>query len=150
MPSKPRTPAEYLAAVDAERKAAVEKLHRTIKKSLRGGFVDTIAYGMIGYVVPHELYAAGYHTDPEQPLPFMSLAAQKRYIAVYHMGLYDEALLAWLRDAWKQESDSKLDMGKSCIRLKKLDAIPYALIGELAAKMTAAEWVAYYEAHVKR
>ncbi len=150
MQSKAATPAEYLASLDPERKVPVTKLHHTIKENLPKGFVDTMTYGMIGYVVPHVLYPAGYHSDPKQPLPFMSLASQKNYISLYHMGLYEGALLDWLRAEWKKVSDTKLDMGKGCVRLKKVDLIPYELIGELATKMTPTEWIAHYEKNVKR
>jgi hypothetical protein len=150
MQSKAATVAEYLASLDAERKGPVTKLHRTIKRNLPKGFVDTIAYGMISYVVPHVLYPAGYHVDPKRPLPFISLASQKNYIALYHMGLYEGALLAWFRAGWKKACDAKLDIGKSCVRLKKIDTIPYDLIGELATKVTPAEWIAHYEKSVKR
>lgn len=150
MASNAKTPAEYLATLDDERKPAVTRLHRVIKKNLPKGFVDTMAYGMIAYVVPHALYPDGYHCDPKQPLPFMNLASQKNYVAVYHMGIYAGALHDGFRAAWKSACDAKLDMGKSCIRLKKIDAIPYDLIGELAAKMTPAQWIAFYEKSLKR
>ncbi len=145
MQSKAATPSEYLAALDEERRKPVSRLHRDIKAHLPKGFVDVMAYGMIGYVVPLKLYPAGYHCDPKKPLPFMNLASQKNYVAVYHMGLYDGPLLDWFRDAWSKATDAKLDIGKSCIRLKKIDDIPYDVISELASKMTPAEWIAAYE-----
>lgn len=103
-----------------------------------------MAYGIIGYVVPHTRYPAGYHSDPSQPLPFMALASRKGYVALYHMGLDDSPLLDWLRGEWKKASTTKLDVGKSCVRMKP-DAIPYDLIGELATKLTVPEWIARYE-----
>ncbi len=103
-------------------------------------------YGMIGYVVPHTLYPKGYHCKPTDPLPFMNIASQKNFIAVYHMGLYaDPQLLKWFTQEYPKHSTQKLDMGKSCIRFKKPDQIPFKLLGELAAKMTPTQWIQLYE-----
>lgn len=145
IPSKAPTPTAYIAALPLERQGPVRKLRQVLKKHLPQGFKETMDYGMIAYVVPHALYPAGYHVDPKRPLPFMNLASQKQYVALYHMGLYHGPLLNWFRRTWPQHTDAKLDLGKSCLRLKKLDQIPYPLIGELAAKMTPAEWIAMYE-----
>lgn len=150
MPSDAPTTAAYLASLDEGRRAPVTQLHRTIKQNLPKGFVDTMSYGMIGYVVPHKLYPAGYHCDPKLPLPFMSLASQKNFVAVYHMGLYAGAQLDWFQEEWAKRCAEKLDMGKSCIRLKKIDKIPYELIGELASRLTPVEWIALYEKNFKR
>lgn len=110
-----------------------------------------MASGMIGYVVPHSLFPAGYHCDPKQPLPFLNLASQKNFVALYHMGLYAMPdMLDWFTTQWAAVSKRKLDMGKSCIRFKKPEEIPYALIGELVAKITPAQWIAVYEQNVKR
>ena len=107
-------------------------------------------YGMIGYVVPHSKYPAGYHCNPKDPLPFLGLASQKNFIAIYHMGVYADAkLLKWFTDAHAKASSKKLDMGKSCIRYKKPEDIPYDLIGELAAKMTVEQWIDLYEISFK-
>jgi hypothetical protein len=106
---------------------------------------------MIGYVIPHSKYPDGYHADPKQPLPFISIASQKNHIAVYHSGIYaDNKLMKWFVDAYSKISDRKLDMGKSCIRFKNPENIPYELIGELAGQMTAEEWIKIYESHLKR
>lgn len=136
----------YIEALPADRQLAIQSLRTVIKKHLPKGFHEEISYGMIGYVVPHALYPAGYHCDPSLPLPFLSIASQKNFIAVYHMGIYaDPVILNWFTEAYAAQVKGKLDMGKSCIRFKKMDQIPYSLIGELAGKMKVAEWVALYE-----
>ncbi len=151
MTSEAKSPDEYLAELPEERKEAVERLRRVIRESLPAGFEETMSYGMIGYVVPFEIYPKGYHVNPELPLPFINLASQKNYIALYHSGIYcDPELEQWFREEYDRRSSRKLDMGKSCIRFKKPDAIPYDLIGELAEKITPAQWIALYEKSVKR
>lgn len=110
-----------------------------------------MSYGMIGYVVPHSVYPDGYHCDPKQPLPFMSIASQKNHIAVYHMGLYvDEMLLTWFLEEYKKQVPTKPDMGKSCIRFKNPNIIPYNLVGDLASRMSVKQWIELYESTVKR
>lgn len=142
---------EYIALLPDDRKEPVTKLRSLIKKNLPKGFEETISSGMICWVVPHKTYPAGYHCDPKQPLPFLSLASQKNNISLYHMGLYgDPELLKWFQDEWAKTSKRKLDMGKSCIRFKKPDEIPFDLIGQLAAKLSPADWIARYESVVKR
>ena len=122
-----------------------------IKKSLPKGFEEKMNYGMLGYVIPHSMYPEGYHCDPKLPLPFMNLASQKNFVAVYHMGIYaNDELMQWFKDEYAKVVPTKLDMGKSCIRLKKMDQIPYELIGELASKITPQEWIATYEKQIKR
>lgn len=151
MQSKAATVDEYMKQLPEDRKAVMEKLRKVIKKNLPKGFQECIGYGMIGYVVPHSKYPAGYHCDPKQPLPFMSIASQKNFIAVYHMGIYGSAeLLQWFTEAHAKASPKKLDMGKSCIRYKKPEDIPFELVGELAAKITPDEWIAMYEKAYKR
>lgn len=109
-----------------------------------------MSYGMLGYVVPHSLYPDGYHCDPKLPLPFMNIASQKNFIAVYHMGVYaDPKLLKWFTTEYAKHSKLKLDMGKSCIRFKKVDEIPFKLFAELASKMTPRDWIALYEKNLK-
>ena len=142
---------EYIASLPEDRKEPVTKLRKLIKKNLPKGFEETISSGMISWVVPHKTYPAGYHCDPKQPLPFLSLASQKNNISLYHMGLYsDPELLKWFQDEWARSSKRKLDMGKSCIRFKKPDEIPFDLIGQLASKVTPADWIALYESAIKR
>jgi uncharacterized protein YdhG (YjbR/CyaY superfamily) len=146
MQSKATSPEDYLNELPEDRKAAINALRKVIKKHLPKGFKEEMSYGMIGYVVPHKLYPNGYHCDPKLPLPFMSIASQKNFIAVYHMGLYaDEILMKWFTDAYAKAVPGKLDMGKSCLRFKKPEQIPLDLIGELAAKMTPQDWITLYE-----
>lgn len=143
--------AQYMAELPADRQEAMEKLRKAVRKNIPKGFLETMNYGMIGYVVPHKLYPGGYHCDPAQPLPFMNLASQKNHIAVYHMGVYSMPKLnKWFVDAYAKTGMGKLDMGKSCIRFKNPAKIPFDLIGELASKISVDEWIAYYEKEVAR
>ncbi|RNI28880.1 DUF1801 domain-containing protein [Rufibacter latericius] len=140
------SPQDYLETLPEDRKQAMNALRETLQANLPSGFSEEMSYGMIGYVVPHSLYPAGYHCDPKLPLPFLSIASQKNFIAVYHMGLYaDPELLNWFTSEYPKHSKTKLDMGKSCIRFKKPDQIPLALLGELASKMTPQQWIELYE-----
>jgi hypothetical protein len=142
---------EYLEALSDEKRKAVEKLRSTIRKSLPKGFKEEMNYGMIGYVIPHTLYPKGYHCKPSDPLPFMNIAAQKNFIAIYHMGLYaDPALMNWFLSVYPDHCEGKPDMGKSCIRFKKPELIPFALIGELASKMSPVDWIRLYEKSFKK
>ena len=151
MQSKATTVDEYISELPKDRQEAISKLHKEIKKNLPKGFKEGMGYGMMGYSVPHSIYPAGYHCDPKLPLPFMGLASQKNFIAVYHMGIYaDPKLMKWFTDAYAKEVPGKLDMGKSCIRFKKPEQIPVKLIGELASKMTVDDWIAMYEKNLKR
>lgn len=149
MQSKATSVPEYIDSLPADRKKAIVAIRKAILKNLPKGFEEVMSYGMIGYVVPHKLYPAGYHCDPNLPLPFMSLASQKNYISFYHMALYEGKLLDWFREEWKGVSTKKLDMGKCCIRFKKPDEIPIDLLGELASKVTPKQWIEYYESQVK-
>ena len=145
------SPQEYLEKIPEERQEALNKLRSVIKKNLPKGFEETMSYGMIGYVVPHSLYPDGYHCDPSLPLPFMNLASQKNYIAVYHSGIYaNKEMHEWFVDAYKKETGKKPDMGKSCIRLKNIDKIPFSLIGELSSKISPQEWINSYEKSIKK
>ena len=151
MQSKAATPEEYIQEIPVERQAAFKKLRAVIKKNLPKGFKEGMGYGMVGWDVPHSIYPAGYHCNPKAPLPFMGIASQKNFIAVYHMGVYaDPKLLKWFQEAHAKASPKKIDMGKSCIRYKKPEDIPFDLIGELASKITPAEWIATYEKNIKR
>lgn len=141
-----KNPTEYVASLPPDRKAAVERLRAVLRKNLPRGFVETVDYGMIGYVVPLSLYPAGYLGDPKRALPFLSIASQKRYVSLYHLGLYGGPLLEWFRSAWPRHTSGKLDLGKSCLRFRNLEEIPYALIGELAARMSPQQWIRAYEA----
>ena len=134
-----------------ERAAPFNKLHEVIVQNLPKGFEAEISYGGLGYVVPHSLYPAGYHCKTTEPLPFAGLASQKNSINFYHMGIYsDPKLLDWFVSEFPKHTKQKLDMGKSCIRFKKMDDIPYQLLGELMQKMTVKDWVSIYESNLKR
>lgn len=151
MQNQADTPATYLECLPEDRKAVLQNLREVITENLPDGFMETMSYGMIGYVVPHLIYPSGYHCDPKLPLPFMSIASQKNFVAVYHMGIYaDEKLMNWFIQEYPKHSQSKLDMGKSCIRFKKMDQVPYELLGALAGKMSAEEWIKVYEEKLKR
>lgn len=151
MQSKATTPEQYIAEIPEDRQAAFKKLRTVIKKNLPKGFKEEMCYGMIGYVIPHSKYPAGYHCKPGQALPFMNIASQKNFIAIYHMGVYgNPALLKWFTTAHAKTSPKKLDMGKSCIRYKKPEDIPFDLIGELSSKITPDEWITIYEKILER
>lgn len=151
MQSKATTVDAYLAELPEERQKPIEKLRKVIKKNLPKGFKESMGYGMMGWSVPHSIYPAGYHCNPKDPLPFMGLASQKNSINLYHMGIYaDPKLLKWFQEAHAKASAKKLDMGKSCIRYKKAEDIPYDLIGELASKITVDEWIKMYESAFNR
>lgn len=151
MQSNAKTAKEYIQTLPEDRKQPITELRKVILKNLPAGFTEEMSYGMLGYAVPHTLYPDGYHCDPKQPLPFMCLASQKNFIALYHMGLYaDKELLNWFTNEYNKHCKTKLDMGKSCIRFKKMEDIPYKLIGELAGKITPAKWIEIYESQIKR
>lgn len=151
MQSKASTPKEYLESLPEDRKRPMTELRKQIMKNLPKGFEEGMLYGMLGYYVPHSIYPAGYHVTPESPLPFINIASQKNFVAVYHMGLYaDKKLLNWFTKEFTKHSKTKLDMGKSCIRFNHPDRIPFELIGALAGKMTVQEWIALYEKGLPR
>jgi hypothetical protein len=141
-----KTPAQYIAALPADRRAVLNRLRAALRAHLPPGFKETVDDGMVCWVVPHSLYPAGYHVDPSRGLPFMALASQKQYVSLYHMGLYGGSLLAWFKSEWPRRTGARLDLGKSCLRLRNLDAVPYDLIAELASKLTPRQWIAQYEA----
>ena len=146
MQSKAKTPEDYISELPEERKQPISKLRETILKNLPKGFEEEMSYGMLGYVVPHSLYPAGYHVNPDLPLPFINIASQKNFIALYHMGIYsDKDLLNWFVSEYPKHVKTKLDMGKSCIRFKNISNIPYELIGKLISKMSAEQWINKYE-----
>ena len=145
------SPAEYLEKIPEERHAAMSRLRQTILDHLPEGFEETMNYGMIGYVVPHSKYPGGYHCDPKLPLPFINIASQKNFVALYHMGIYaNPDLMEWFVQEYPNHCSRKLDMGKSCIRFKKMEEIPYELIGQLVEKMSPEVWIDIYETHIKR
>tara|TARA_R110000868_G_scaffold183478_1_gene424774 strand:- start:261 stop:716 length:456 start_codon:yes stop_codon:yes gene_type:complete len=145
------SPNDYIDQLPQERREVIEKIRAVILQNLPQGFEEQLSYGMLGYVVPHTLYPAGYHVNPELPLPFINLASQKNFIALYHSGIYaDTNLLAWFVVEYPKHCKLKLNMGKSCIRFKNLNDIPYTLIAELCTKMTTKEWITLYEKNVKK
>jgi Domain of unknown function (DU1801) len=146
MSSVAELPQDYIDALSDDRKTIIQSIREALLINLPVGFQEAMSYGMLGYVVPHSLYPSGYHCAPKLPLPFISVASQKNFIAVYHMGLYaDKTLFDWFVTEYPKHSKAKLDMGKSCMRFKKMDDIPVALIGELATKMTPQNWIDCYE-----
>ena len=146
MQSKATTPEHYLAELPEDRKEAMLKLRNVIKDNLPKGFQEQMSYGMLGYVVPHSIYPNGYHCNPKLPLPFINLASQKNFIALYHMGIYaNKNLLEWFLDEYPKHFKTKIDMGKSCLRFKKMDDIPFEFIGELVKKMSVQDWISVYE-----
>jgi hypothetical protein len=151
MTSTAATPKEYMASLPEDRKAPMQKLYDTIEKNLPKGFAEGMSYGMLCWVVPHSKYPSGYHCDPKQALPFVSLASQKNFIAVYHMGVYAMPdVLKWFTEEYPKHNKKKLDMGKSCLRFKNFDEIPYKLIGELMKKISVDKWIEVYETNLKR
>ena len=141
---------EYLDNIQEERKPAINRLRDIIKDNIPVGFEECISYGMIGYVVPHTIYPDGYHCNTKLPLPFLNIANQKNFVAIYHMGLYaNPDLMAWFIKEYPKQCKYKIDIGKSCIRFKKIDHIPYGLIEELVKKMTINDWISIYEENVK-
>ncbi len=151
MTSKATSPEQYIKELPADRKEPITKLRETVLKNLPKGFKEVMAYGMLGYVVPHDIYPAGYHCDPKLPLPFVNIASQKNFIALYHMGIYaNPDVLKWFTAEYKKINPAKLDMGKGCLRFKKPEHIPYKLIGDLIKKISVKDWIKTYEANIKR
>ncbi|WP_276389306.1 DUF1801 domain-containing protein [Eudoraea chungangensis] len=150
MKSEANSVEQYLKELPKDRLAPMARLRESILENLPPGFEETMNYGMIGYVVPHRIYPEGYHCNPKLPLPFINIASQKNYIALYHMGLYsDPVLMKWWRDNYSKETLGKLDMGKSCVRFKNTSQIPFSLIGELCSKITVKQWIEEYESSRK-
>ena len=146
MTSDAKNPEEYINSLPEERKIYIEKLRSVIQKNLPKGFEEGMNYGMMGYYVPHTIYPKGYHCKPSDPLPFMGFASQKNSINFYHMGIYaNKELYDWFVEEYPKYSSRKLDMGKSCIRFKKFEEIPFDLIGELVTKISVEDWIATYE-----
>lgn len=144
-------PEDYIAQIPEDRKVVFKELREVIIANLPSGFQEVISYGMLGYVVPHSIYPSGYQCDSKLPLPFLAIASQKNFIAIYHMGIYaDEKLLNWFLEEYPKHSNQKLDMGKSCIRFKKMEHIPMELLAALMKKMTVEQWINLYESKFKR
>ena len=151
MQSKATSPKQYLEELPEDRKEPVSKLRQQILDNLPKGIEELMNYGMLGYVVPHSVHSDGYHCNPKDPLPFMNLASQKNFVAVYSMVLYSRKdLMDWFTSEYTKRCKYKLDMGKSCIRFKKMEDIPFDLIGELTAKVSTEEWIDIYESAFKK
>lgn len=151
MQSTAKSPEEYIAQLPEDRKEVVQAIRKQILDNLPKGFEEVMQYGMLSYVVPHSIYPKGYHCTPELPLAFMSLASQKNSINLYSMAIYGSPqLLEWFTAEYSKHCKTKLDMGKSCIRFKKTNDIPYQLIGELSSKLTPEEWIKMYELNLTK
>jgi len=147
---KSNSPEDYISQIPEERQPVITKLRAIINKNLPKGFQEQMSYGMLGWVVPHSIYPDGYHCDTKLPLPFINVASQKNFIALYHSGIYaDQKLYDWFVAEYPKYVKTKLDMGKSCIRFKKMETVPYDLIEELCTKMSIEDWIALYEKNVK-
>lgn len=148
---KAHNPEEYISQIPKERIPYFKKLRQIILDNLPKGFEEQMSYGMIGYVVPKSSYSNGYHCDPNLPLPFVNIASQKKFIALYHMGIYaNNELLDWFVTEYSKNCKRKLDMGKSCIRFKKMEEIPFELIAKLMQKITVQDWIDLYEKNIKK
>lgn len=144
-------PDEYISKIPEDRIPYFKKLRQTILDNIPKGFEETMSYGMIGYVVPKSTYPKGYHCDTSLPLPFASIASQKNFIALYHMGVYaNPKIHDWFVAEYPKHCKRKLDMGKSCIRFKKPEEIPFELITELMQKMSMQAWINLYEGNIKK
>jgi hypothetical protein len=151
MQSKAATPDEYVSEIADDKRKAFILLRKTILENLPKGYEEEMSYGMIGYVVPFSINPKGYHTKDKLPLPFVNIAAQKNFIALYHLGITaNESLLKWFTEEYPRHSKLKLDMGKGCIRFKNVSQIPYTLIGELVQKMEVNDWVSLYESYYRK
>lgn len=151
MQSTAKTAQEYIDSLPEDRKEAMAKLRNTIVENISEGFSEGMGYEMLGYSVPHSIYPNGYHCDPKQPLPFLGIASQKNFIAFYHMGIYSsKELHDWFVAEYPKHCKTKLDMGKSCIRFKKVNDIPYDLLAELVTKVSVQDWIATYESALKK
>ena len=141
---------DYISKVPEDKRSAIIRLREIIRQNIPKGFMEILNYGMIGYVVPLSIYPGGYHVDPKLPLPFINIAAQKNFIALYHHGVYaNPDLLQWFKEEYAKLPINKLDMGKSCIRFKNPEKIPFELIGTMVSKMTVQDWIDLYESQLR-
>ncbi|MBT8316870.1 MAG: DUF1801 domain-containing protein [Lutibacter sp.] len=151
MQLKAKNPEEYIAQIPKLRIPYFSKLRETVLANIPKGFQEQISYGMIGYVVPKSIYPNGYHCDTSLPLPFVNIASQKNFIALYHFGIYaNKEILDWFVNEYPKHSKRKLDMGKSCIRFKNPEEIPFELIAKLMQKITVDQWINIYEKNIKK
>lgn len=151
MKSTATTPDQYIAELPQERKEVVQKLREIALSNLPIGYKEVMAYGMLGYVIPHEIYPSGYHCNTKLPLGFFFIASQKNSINLHHLGIYgDKELHDWFVTEYPKHSKLKLDMGKGCIRFKKLEEIPFNLIGQLLTKISVEMYIQMYEKALKK
>ena len=142
---------DYINSLAYDRKTIITQLINVIEQNIPKGFEKVMNYGMPSFVIPHSIYPDGYHCDATLPLPFIGVSNQKSSISLHHMGLYaDPELLNWFKSEYPKHSNTKLDMGKSCIRFKNFNEIPYELIGILSYKMTVKNWIDIYEQNIKK
>ena len=151
MNSEANTPEEYISQLPEDRMKAMIMLRRVINENIPLGYKEVMSYGMVSYVIPHSIYPSGYHCNPKEPVPFISIASQKNYIAMYHMGIYFYTEIStWFQEEYAKKVKTKLDMGKSCIRFKKVDDIPYDLIAELCRKITLEDYLEKYQSVINK
>ena len=152
MQSNATTVRAYLDALPPDRREALEAVRKVVLKNLDGGYREGMQYGHIGYFIPHERFAHGYHCDPKQPLPFAAIASQKNHMAIYLMGVYcgcvgdgegETAEARWFRDAWLK-TGKKLDMGKACVRFRKLEGVALEVVGEAIRRIPADLYIERY------
>jgi hypothetical protein len=145
-----KTVKDYIESLPEDRQKAITEIRKAINKNLPNGFKESVGSNMILWAVPHSSYPAGYHCDPSKPLMLMCVTSTKGHISLHHLGLYGSgALTEWFQSEWPKHSSRKLDMGKGCVRFKKPEEVPFALIGELATKLTPQAWVEFYEKAIK-
>jgi hypothetical protein len=150
MQNKPTTVAQLLATLPKDRRDALQAVRKVIRANVDSGYAEGLQYGMIGCFVPHRVYPAGYHCDPAQPLPYIGLASQKNHMALYLFCVYtSEQEQRWFCEAWAK-TGKKLDMGKSCVRFRKLEDLPLDVIGRLVKRTPAKKFIAHYEAAIDR
>lgn len=148
--SSAATVADYLASLPDDRRVAIQAVRDVFKAHLDAGYEEGMQYGMIGYYVPHHIYPAGYHCDRKQPLPFAGLASQKGHMSLYLMGLYmSPGMTDWFQSEWIK-AGKKLDMGKACVRFKKLDALALDVLGEALRRLPVADYIRIYETNLKK
>ncbi len=146
MTGKPTTVAQYLAALPKDRRDAIKAVRKVIRDNLDTGYAECVQNNAIGYVVPHSVYPPGYHCDPTQPLPYLGIASQKHHMGIYLCCVYSsEAEQRWFREAWAK-TGKKLDMGKSCVRFRKIEDVALDVIGKTVKRTPVKKFIAHYEA----